>query len=241
MMEQQRLPFPTAAPNHWQRGGFLSPAILNPLHDINCSWLEILASPLFRDLSDTGSCMGRGSLEPLRPADRIAARVAQLDPQLRPVMARCPFALFGARFHDSGYWARIGGLYSIHEPASELIATRPIAAARRAILISFAQLAFFYAWHLVHLNPLAARLLLGVGDEVSVILKELPLPHLQQLAAKYPETITPRWSERPLFWQVLLNATQKGETHLTETRLLGIQMVAADLLPSSGHAKERNK
>ena len=239
MTEQHLLPLQTAQVHHWNRGGFLDPALLRPLYELNRHWLELLAGPLFGGAVGPGA--GRGDWERLSPFDRIAMPVAQLEPSLRSAMAHCPVALFGARFHDGSYWGRISGLYCIHEPVPRLTSNEPLDDARRAALAGFASLVFFHAWHVIQLNPIAARVLFGMSDPVASIFKEVPLPRLQQLAEAHPQTITPRWMERPLFWRMLLNAVQKGEGYFAEAGILGLHMGAADLMPFAVEDKGRKR
>lgn len=245
MLEQQ-LTLPGGEIPQWRRGGFLEPAVLKSLYDINRRWLELLASPMFDVETDIDR---RTDSDRLTDADRrrigdvspgafysVAREVARVGPASRAAAARCPFALFGARFHDGECWARISGLYSVHDgmPRADTLPEGE----RRSALADFTQIAFFYGWHLVRLNPAAARLLLGISDPVAAILKELSPARLQQVAEAHPHILAPRWGERLAFWRMLLNAAQRGESHFAQARFLGLQMVPADLMPEAGEGRK---
>jgi hypothetical protein len=167
-------------------------------------------------------------LEHLQEINRIYLNflVINLDPARRPLLARCPFSLFTARFHDGHFWSAQASATSVRDSAVKLASD----ATSNSRTTAFTELALFYAWHLVQSNPLAARILLGMAEQTITAFRQISLRRLQQLASEQPELVTPRWPERTAFWQGLVNATEPGpNTRLEEIRSLGIQMIAAKL------------
>jgi len=106
----------------------------------------------------------------------------------------------------------------------------PVRTTQRSGSAAFTEMALFYAWHLVRSHPLAAQLLLGMKNQTLTVFKQLSIVKLRQLAEEHPDIITPRWPERTRFWQIMLSAIQQGtQERIAELRLLGIQMIAAEL------------
>ena len=156
-------------------------------------------------------------------------QLENLDTAARGVLARCPFSLFNARFHDGHFWADHARVTALHEAALRFSNDHPGSSDAAA----FADLALFYAWHLVQSNPLAARILLGMAEQTLTVFKQLPLARIQQLASEHPQLVTPRWAQRTPFWRGLLYVAQAGAAErIADMRLLGIQMIASELAKS---------
>lgn len=204
----------TTESRQWLASAVLSSAVLEPLYELNRSWLALLAhAPRYWGAKVTRS----------RLPDPVPASLATSTPERRSEVARCPFSLFTARFNDGGYWLGIAGNKQVQEPHPP-----ELDAASRAALVAFAELALFYAWHLARANPAAARVVLGMADQTLAAFETLTLTDLQRLAVSIPELFAPRWPERSAFWLRLLESLPQSAA-LSDARLLGFQMLAAEL------------
>lgn len=206
---------PSSSGSHrWLASALLNSTVLEPLYELNRSWLALLAaSPRYWVVK-----VSRG-----RRPDPVPASLVILTPEQRTEIARCPFSLFTARFNDGAYWLGIAGNTAVHEPHppegdQEQSAPR----------IGFAELALFYAWHLARTNPPAARVVLGMADQTLAAFETLTLTELQRLAFATPELFVPRWPERSAFWLRLLESLPDSSS-IANIRLTGLQMLAAEM------------
>lgn len=199
----------------WQRSTVLSDAVLHPLYELNWDFLTTMSrAPRY----------WRGSPAGTRLPDPVCAELITLDAARRLEVARCPFSLFSARFHDAHYWSELAVPAAVQEQAAVEID------AELRCLLDFAQPALFYAWHLVHANPAAARIVLGMTGQSLAIFRGLPLARLQRIAAERPDLLSPRWPDRPAFWHSLLAVVSTAASEeRVDARLLGLQMLAADV------------
>lgn len=185
---------------HWQHSNALSPEVLEALYEINRVYLDVL------------------TLE--------QAPLAALDPALRTAIARCPFALFNARFSESSFWMNQIKATAVQEPIQRFLnfhRDHPDPAA-------FTDLALFYSWHLVQSNPLAARVLLGMTESTLKVFRNLTLSRVQRIAAEQDQLVTPRWLPPTPFWRGLIEVFKRGPVErIEDVRLLGIQMIASQV------------
>lgn len=200
----------------WLASAVLTIEVLEPLHELNRRWLALLA---LRPRLWAGHAAGS------RLPDPVSACLLALTPERRAQVARCPFSLFTASFNDGVYWLGMAGNTAVNEPQP----ADGDATARDAV-VSFAELALFYAWHLARTNAPAARIVLGMMDQTLAAFEAFTLTSLQRLAASDQELFTPRWPERPAFWLRLLEA-RPDPAPAPDVRLLGLQMLAAELAP----------
>jgi hypothetical protein len=200
----------------WLASAVLNAAVLEPLHELNRRWLALLTrTPRLWAARATGS----------RLPDPVGSSLLAITPEQCVEIARCPFSLFTASFNDGVYWRAVAGNSAVREPPAAESDQRG-----RDELMSFAQLALFYAWHLARVNPAAARIVLGMPDQTLAAFELLGLSTLQNLAMTSPELIMPRWPERPTFWLRLLDPSSE-KAPPSEVRSLGLQMLAAELMP----------
>jgi hypothetical protein len=198
----------------WVASSILAASVLEPLHELNRSWLALLAmGPHCWSMREADS----------RLPDPVGAGLMSLSPEQRAEIARCPFSLFTARFNDSAYWLGIAGNRQVHEPTSDGRGQNAVAG-----LGEFAELALFFAWHLVRANPPSAKIVLGMSDQTIAVFASLQLSSLQQLAHRPGALITSRWPHRTSFWLRLLGSIGR-EDQGGEVRTLGLQMLAAEL------------
>jgi hypothetical protein len=204
----------TTESRRWLASAVLNATVLEPLYELNHSWLTLLASAPRYWAANAGRT---------RSADPVPASLVTLTAERRAIVARCPFSLFNVRFNDGAYWLGIAGNSAVHEPQP----AEAEAEARNA-LSGFAELALFFAWHLARANPPAARVVLGMADQTLATFEGLALTHLQRVALSRPGLVTPRWPERSAFWLRLLESLPESSA-MSDVRLIGLQMLAAEL------------
>ena len=199
---------------HWFTSSILAASVLEPLHELNRTWLSLLAMAPHRwPLSAAAS----------RLPDPVGAGLMSLSPEQRAEMARCPFSLFTARFNDSAYWLGVAGNRQVHEATPDERDEDTVDG-----LGEFAELALFFAWHLVRANPSSAKIVLGMPDQSIVAFTSLPLNTLQRVGRRPGVLISSRWPHRAWFWLRLLRSAGR-EDQAGEVRTLGLQMLAAEL------------
>jgi hypothetical protein len=204
-------------PRRWQNSSILSSAVLEQLYEINRIYLDLLA---------LGTRTWIGSQQHLILPDPVTASLMELDAVHRDAAARCPFTLFNAQFQDGPFWAALASSGVVRESVEFFAGPENT----RSGSVSFAEMALFYAWHLVRSHPHAARLLLGMKSQTLTAFRQLSLARLKCLSLERPDLIAPRWPERTRFWKVMFGAAQQGsEQHIAELRLVGVQMIAAEL------------
>ena len=207
----------TTIARQWQKNSILNPALLEQLYEINHIYLDMLA---------LGTRAWIGSQQHLFLPDPVTASLMELDAARRAAAAKCPFTLFNAQFQNASFWISLASDVATRESV-ELFADTDN---KRNGSTSFTEMALFYAWHLVRSHPHAAQLLLGMKSQTLNAFKHLSLARLKYLSTARPDLITPRWPERTRFWKVMLSAARQGaEERIVELRLVGVQMIAAEL------------
>jgi hypothetical protein len=199
---------------HWLASSILATGVLEPLHELNRTWLALLT--MVPNRWSTSAAISR-------LADPVGVGLMSLSPEQRAEMARCPFSLFTARFNDSAYWLGVAGNRQVHEPTFE---ERDEDAADG--LGEFAELALFFAWHLARANPSSAKIVLGMPDQTVAAFTSLALSTLQQVGHHPSGLINSRWPHHTRFWLRLLGSVGR-EDQAGEVRTLGLQMLAAEL------------
>lgn len=204
---------PAPAPRQW-KSPVLGTEVLDELYEINRTYLGVLALELPQRA---------GNIRILPP---IAALLAQVNAETRESLARCPFSLFSARFHDAAYWQSQVQSAIVREPLQRYLAFHPV----HSELAAFTDVALFYAWHLVRSNLAAARILLGMSESTAQAMRTLPLNRIQSLAEEQASLIGLRWADHASFWPSLLDAIRaRASDRIEALRLLGIQMIASEV------------
>jgi len=176
----------------------LDTALLQAIHDVNASFLRHASAILPDD------CVGQ------------LAAVLELPGPVRAIAAQCPYTLFDLRFQDGAYWRSV---------AAETRPALPLSGSAGA----FGRAAVFLAWFLVRSGGLAAPIMLGMAPAVTEIWRELPVSDLDHVAGAVLPQLTGRWADHSRFWPALARAAQAGNAQqLTDVRLLGMQLLAAD-------------
>lgn len=204
-------------PRRWQSRGLYDTASLDTLFEANFSWLDtLLRLHACRPIS--------GWPSPVPGA--VAAGLAVLNGEQRAALARTPYSLFDMRFTDSAFWEGVGAVRFIGADGGEPMYTRQM----RDILTVFAQEALLCAWHLVQINPRAARGLLGMSIPVADVFARFSTRHLLQVATRHPEAVQLRAAGTPGFWRALLCAAgSKEKKDLAYVQTLGALIMAGTL------------
>ena len=181
----------------------LDEATLRALHDVNRAFLGHAAALL-----------GAGTQRP----DRLGplGGVLGLPAATRALAAECPYTLFNLCFQDGAFWRSV---------QAETRASLPISGPAAA----FGRAAVFLAWHLVRSRELAAPIVLGMTTPVIEVWRALPVSALDHVAGAVLPHLSARWATHRRFWPALAQAVATGNPQqLTDVRLLGMQLLAAD-------------
>lgn len=189
------------------------------LVSLNLDYLQML---LLEDGADFAA-----EQEPGLQAEWIAELARAPESRLQDIAA-CSFSLFSASLHHAQLWRRV--VEADRAATSRYSAIR----SRLPTCSAFLQCVLFYAWHLAQVDRRSARGTLGLNDEVAEILLGLELWQLRRMGLTYPQLLAPRWATNACFWPDLVQYARSGERScLDYARLLGTQLLAQDLEPSS--------
>jgi len=191
--------------------------ILKELHAINYCYLQLLAQAQSdRTLPP----------EPNQIPETLAKSLAPLSPHALEIAARCPYSLFDLAFDDVERWQRI-----CERPASVLGHTGGTRGA-------FVSTVLFFSWHLTNAGEsrvhASSRLLLGMPLRTALLLQQVSLSRLGDIAQAAAPMMQPRWSTHPRFWPDLVRSVSKPDPGgLQAVRLLGRQLLAAEAMQGS--------
>jgi|GEM_PF-716681 hypothetical protein len=193
----------------------LTPSLLARLYELNFDYLE-LALVEHRDARADG---------PHHLPRNVAQSLAECPIEARRALARTTFSLYALGFEDQHFWRK-----ALH--AGE----RPIEARYRrespqTFRTSFCELALLHAWHVAVTQPVAARMVYGMPQDVVQRMERARLWQLKRIASDYPELLMPRWPTNPCFWPDMVRFARLGDQRrLSMTQQLGHQLIAAELL-----------
>ena len=106
-----------------------------------------------------------------------------------------------------------------------------------AVKAAMAEVAMVAAWHTAAVSRIAARFLFGMSEGIATSLSCTPLWQLRRIAIDCAGLLTPRWPSNPAFWPDLIRfATTGNQAKLEAARLLGTQLIAAELEGHSSYA-----
>jgi hypothetical protein len=198
----------------WEAHAWLRAETLAALAELNEQCLDMLA----QQFCATPSAQAPLLVREAGPLLRV------MDPDARHRAAACPYLLFDAGFADQQRWTWVSGNYvrdlekKDGPPYFTLQQTR-----------SMARLVFTYAWHLARSQHAAARLLLGMSAHCARLIAVCTLRQIHDLAEAHPQWLQPRWPARPQFWrELLVSATSGDSAAMEQTRLRGLQLMAAE-------------
>jgi len=199
----------------WNARGWLHGQTLEALTAINEQSLALLCEQAARCAVPTPALLSE--LRPLWCA---------LDAEACRRAAQCPCLLVDAGFTDARRWGE-DGAWRVHDHEYPL-GERAFFSVPGSVDVLRQVLTF--AWHLLHSQPAAARLLLGVAPRCAELIAALPLGRLLHLADTRHDWLRPRWCDRPQLWRQLLSAARSPEPGaLEEIRLRGLPLLAGQL------------
>ena len=120
--------------------------------------------------------------------------------------ARLPFVIFDARFADEVWWRAISRNPELTTVTSN---DRPAWPAQAGEDLMGELLVF--AWHMVRLDHLVARLTLGILPGVGASLTALTPQHIRHIATRHARVLELRWTNDPAFWSRLLIAALNAD------------------------------
>lgn len=193
-------------------------ALLAPIIEINERMLEQL---------HTAACVARAA-HSVQDIPELLQRLLHdwcaLDAAAQHRLAQCPYVLIDAGLDDPLRWQSSGAL-AVHETAEPRhrgaglwMGEAWLALVRRTLLL---------AWHMARAQPLAARVLLGMGAASAECFAARRLADLDELAAQEAGRVCPRWHHQPQVWRQLLRASHGSVQELRWTQLRGLQLLAA--------------
>lgn len=201
------------------RAPVLSRALLERTHELNRDYVELMLAE--RSLPSAG--IGSEAL-PVKILDALA----DLNSIARTALAACPFALYTLSFDDQRFWTATLSSGGAHEDDLSIeerygpISPAPMRGA-------FCETAMMLAWHTAQAQRLAARFLFGMPDATVLMFVEAPLWQIRRVALDYPGLLAPRWPRNPAFWPDLIRFAETDDSRLEAARLLGNQLIAAEL------------
>ena len=197
----------------------LTDAILHRIHDLNLDYLRLLS----REQADS-SCSTQlphfppKSLELLTRCDETALQK----------IARVPYTLYSLGFEDLKFWQAACDV-------RDELSSRYCVNSSVWVQGPFFEVALLLAWHIANSSRLAARVLLAMPDALIELFAKTPLSQVRRIAIDYPGLLMPRWPTNPGFWPELMRlATQNDRIRLNNVKLLGTQLIAAQLQAAEG-------
>lgn len=197
----------------------LRPELLARIRALNLDYLELIAAEY--------EVPGRAAqLQYFAP--KLHGAFAELSHAQREKIASAPYALYSLCFEDVRFWR------AACAPASGPLDVRYAANSAVWLQGPFCEVALIYAWQTASANPLAARIVYSMSPEVRELLVDTPLWQIKRIACDYPGLLMPRWSRNQAFWPDLLR-TPDAPNHgrPLATQLLGLQLIAADLVTAT--------
>jgi hypothetical protein len=201
------------------RAPVLSRALLERTHELNRDYVELMLAE--RSLPSPG--IGAEAL-----SVKIIDALGDLSSVARTALAACPFALYTLGFDDQRFWST--ALRNADARDDDLsIEARYGAISPASMQDAFCETAMMLAWHTAQSQRLAARFLFGMPDATVQMFVRAPLWQIRRVAHDYPGLLTPRWPRNPAFWPDLIRFAEADDSRLEAARLLGNQLIAAEL------------
>jgi len=158
-------------------------------------------------------------------ASDVMKVLREAPPPLLDSIASCSFALFVMRM--PGEVQTPGPVPQVNDPAIDRYG---ISLSSDGTWPAFVAATWSFAWHLCRTSPLAARVMLGLPATAIGQAAGLEPWQLRHLAGRQCAPVAPRWPSNPCFWPDLVRyADNQSPLRLTASRLLGMQLLAADV------------
>ena len=197
----------------------LETALLARIQQLNLDYLELL-------VAEHASPGWATQLEHLPPKQRAA--LAALSPSALSALAETPYTLYSLGVEDESFWASICESATAAMPSA--VMHRYARTQDESTQYGFCKVALFHAWHVAASNPMAARVLYAMPHSTAQRLAATPLWQLTCIASSHATLLMPRWPTNPAFWPDLIRlAAANDQRRLSTARLLGVQLIAAEL------------
>jgi hypothetical protein len=197
----------------------LDAALLGRIQQLNLDYLELL-------VAEHASGEHAAQMQHLPPTQRAA--LAALSTSALSAMAATPYTLYSLGVEDENFWSSICA--DSIEGIPSTVVHRYAPTSDTTAQYAFCKLALFHAWHVAATNPMAARVLYAMPYTTAERLAATPLWQITCIASSHAALLMPRWPTNPAFWPDLIRfAAAKDVRRLTTARLLGVQLVAAEL------------
>jgi hypothetical protein len=200
---------------------WFSAASLRLVHEVNFQVLELL-------------CLGGAACGPFLPlAKEVGQKLAALGDASRRKIARCPLVLLDAKFQDEARWrgAASRGL-AVRDALDPPVATRSEPAVR------LAHVAFISAWTIARGDASAAELMLGMSRGCAMVISNVSLQQLRELAQEYWHWVEPRRADRPDIWRALVEMSgASGISPLCDPGLRAWQLFLGEQASNRGRAR----
>lgn len=196
-----------------RRAPVLSRVLLERIHELNRDYVELM-------LVEGSLPAVAGELLPSRLHDALG----KIRHAGREAIAACPYTLFTLSFDDHRFWTA-----ALDDSGEHAVEERYGMMSSSLMQAAFCEIALFMAWHTAQSQRLAARLLFGMPDTLVNLLADAPLWKVRRVALDFPGLLAPRWPRNPAFWPDLIRFADAGDARLEAARLLGTQLIAAEL------------
>lgn len=197
----------------------LDGALLARIQQLNVDYLELLIAE-----RTTAECAAQ--LQHLSPVQRAA--LTALPARALPELAATSYTLYSLGFEDESFWGSICA--SAIEDAPSSVVHRYARSADASTQRAFCESALVHAWHVAATNPMAARVVYAMPYSTAQRLAVTQLWQITRIAASHATLLMPRWPTNPAFWPDLIRFAASNDTRrLTTARLLGVQLIAAEL------------
>lgn len=156
----------------------------------------------------------------------IRDSLVEMTPELRKRAAARAFLLLDFEFGNVQWWTAV---QRFPEKQFRGTAWRNPFARRSAIPLTRATL--MLAWQMIRTDARAARVALGIVDEVAEIIRTLQLTELDRIAERRHRHLEPRWADRPAVWRALLSAASAPDhSAMKQVDAYGLQLLTGDLV-----------
>jgi len=187
---------------------------LTSIHEVNERCLELLVH-----------AARASALPPFSLVFPVRDLLLEMTPELRKRAGARAFLLLDFEFGNVQWWTAV---HRFPEKQFRGTAWRNPFARRSAIPLTRATL--MLAWQMIRTDARAARVALGIVDEVAEIIGTLQLTELDRIAERRYRHLEPRWADRPTVWRALLSAASAPDpSAMTQMDAYGLQLLTGDL------------
>jgi len=149
------------------------------------------------------------------------------DRSMRQRAARVSFLLVDMEFGKPDFWHVV-----CSHPGQQLKTPLWRGSFPRGSAIQLAHATLMLAWNSLRIDPLTARILLGMAQPVAERIVCLKFEEIDRIAHKRFRHVRPRWDDRPAVWRRLLLAAQSNDVKsLGAVNLHALQLLTGELLP----------